>query len=232
MTDAIKLHLGCGRTHEEGWVNCDLYPAPNVDHAFDVQKDWPFAANSVSEIYASHLLEHLSDPLAFFREAWRVSRPNASMLLRLPYGGHRSAWYDLTHIRPWYAENFCFFQPGYSEAVHNPQGDTWTAFFGVHIVDLRMNKTFAPWLRRRWTRRFFLAWGAQLTDFVEELWVSMYALKTPAAVELYRQQRPANLVPCRHVIFRHELEARSLRPGERFDLVSLDEMSAQAGHQG
>jgi SAM-dependent methyltransferase len=130
-TEPVLLHLGCGGQRQAGWINCDLTPGPAVDVTFDLLKPWPFPADCADEIYASHVLEHLHDPCAFFREAWRVLKAGHRLHLRLPYGGHRAAWWDHTHVKPWFAESFCFLQPGYAEAIGNPQHDAWDTPFGI-----------------------------------------------------------------------------------------------------
>jgi len=227
----LRLHLGCGRQHIDGWVNCDLTARPGVDRDFDVQiAPWPFSDNSVAIIYASHMLEHLTDPWTFFREAWRVLGPDGSIVLRMPYGDHRAAWWDLTHIRPWYAESFCAFQPGYAEAIGNPQTSGWQWPFSVLSVDLRISGKFAPLLRRRWLRRWVLPFAENVQNLIEELWVTKTALKTPAAVAHFRLNGPpANAVDTRLVMYRHHLERRAMRKDEQVSLVNLREESLVNG---
>ena len=230
----LLLHLGCGRPRLEGWVNCDFTPGLNVDEAFDVQKAWPFDTNTVSAIYASHLLEHLRDPWTFFREAWSVLRPNGAMTLRLPHGDHRAAWWDLTHIRPWYPENFCLLQPGYAETIGNPQTQGWDAPFGISSVDCRISGEFARLLSWRLGRRLLMPWADHIQNFCEELWVNTFALKDAEAVAAYRRRHPAaNVVPARWVMYRHHLERRALRPQEAPGLVPLvDDNAVNGFHAG
>lgn len=54
----IKLHVGCGKRKIYGWTNvdADLATNPDVLDKAEVLKD--FADNSVSVIYACHILEH------------------------------------------------------------------------------------------------------------------------------------------------------------------------------
>lgn len=97
-----RLHLGCGLITPPGWINIDgswnarlakhaairralhllgLLPAdkllvpwkPDV-FIHDVRKPLPFAANSASAIYASHLFEHLhfEEGTKLIRECFRV----------------------------------------------------------------------------------------------------------------------------------------------------------------
>jgi SAM-dependent methyltransferase len=229
MAERLRLHLGCGATRLEGWVNCDLFPAPHVDVAFDVQKTWPFGDGTVAHIYASHLLEHLSDPWAFFSEAWRVLHPVGGMVLRLPHGGHRAAWWDLTHVRPWFPESFACLQPGYAEAVGNPQHLGRPIAFGIESVDQRVSGKFARPLRWRPFRRVFCAFAANLADACEELWVRLYALKTPEQIAAYQRTRTAQCVPSRYVIYRHHWERREVQPGETDVLVPLAELEVVNG---
>ena len=51
-----KLHLACGPKHIEGYLNTDLRPGPAVDEVLDAREKLP--ANTYSEIYACHVLEH------------------------------------------------------------------------------------------------------------------------------------------------------------------------------
>lgn len=231
MSAPIKLHLGCGKHRMEGWVNADLSPAPNVDLAFDVQKDWPLEDNSALTIYASHMIEHLTDPFTFMREAWRVLIPNGTMTLRFPYGGHRAAWWDLTHIRPWFPESFCMFQPGHAVCTGNPQHEAWQWPFAIQHADMRISGDFRRWLRWKILRRPLLKLGRSLSEFAEEVWIYMYALKSAEAVAEYERQRPhwGNAVYLRWVMYRHQWEGRA-KPadGEAIDQVWLADDEVRA----
>lgn len=54
----IKLHLGCGNLHLEGWVNIDWNASEYTDIVDDVSTLTTFQENTVDEIYACHVLEH------------------------------------------------------------------------------------------------------------------------------------------------------------------------------
>jgi predicted SAM-dependent methyltransferase len=54
----IRLMLGGRDQRIEGWLNVDLHEGPNVDIKADVSDLSQFQAGSVSELYASHILEH------------------------------------------------------------------------------------------------------------------------------------------------------------------------------
>jgi SAM-dependent methyltransferase len=202
----VRLHLGCGLTRHDGWVNCDYIDTDYADCVFDVQQPWPFPDNSVHEIYASHMLEHLSDTTTFFNEAWRVLHPNGSLMLRLPHGHHRAAWWDMEHLRPWFPENFAFLQPGYGESIRNPQHLARHAFFGIQSIDQRVDGKFAPILRWRLGRKLLLPWINHFVDALTELHGYLYAIKDAEAAKAYEARNPGYSVPSRYVMYEHDLK--------------------------
>jgi SAM-dependent methyltransferase len=123
-----KLHLGCGRTPLSGWVNVDAVALAGVDVVADLDacrhKPLPFPDNAFDEFLASHLIEHLRDPLAFMQELHRLAAPGAKALFRLPYGTSDDAYEDPTHVRPYFLGSFQYFaQPTYWRADYGYRGD-------------------------------------------------------------------------------------------------------------
>jgi predicted SAM-dependent methyltransferase len=54
----MKLHLGCGNVHLDGYINIDAQVRPAADLVADVTKlDYP--ENSIDEIYLNAVFEHL-----------------------------------------------------------------------------------------------------------------------------------------------------------------------------
>jgi len=56
----MKLHLGCGNKHIDGFINIDARKLPKVDIVDDVKNLSKFSENSVDLIYACHILEHIT----------------------------------------------------------------------------------------------------------------------------------------------------------------------------
>ena len=57
----LKLHLGCGPNHKQGWLNIDLMDAA-ADLSLDLREPLPFANGSVQHVYSEHAFEHLTYP--------------------------------------------------------------------------------------------------------------------------------------------------------------------------
>lgn len=117
MKEHLKLHLGCGHHKLNGWVNIDSVHLPQVDVVANLENcattPLPFERDSVSEIYASHLIEHVNNILPLMQELYRVAISNATMVLRVPYGSSDDAWEDPTHVRPYFLQSFGYFSMPY-----------------------------------------------------------------------------------------------------------------------
>lgn len=219
--EPLKLHIGCGHHRIAGYVNCDLHETDVTDQVFDCTSLWPFETNSASTIYCSHTLEHLHDYAAFFKEAHRVLRPDGNLQIRVPYGGHKAAYWDLTHVRPWYAESFCFLQPGYAQAVGNVQHHAWTHCFSVEDCVLRVTDRLTPLLRWRLLRRWLIPWLDLLQNTVEEMWVYLIPLKTTQQIADWSALHPGNAINARYCLYRHHLERRRLGAHEVAEFADL-----------
>lgn len=84
-TSGLKLELGSGQTHREGWTHIDLFNRM-ADLRLDLRRPLPFATGSVEEISSEHFLEHLeySEGLALLSECHRVLQPGGSISIGLP----------------------------------------------------------------------------------------------------------------------------------------------------
>lgn len=123
----MKLNIGCGHDKREGYINLDKEPGVG-DFTFDLNtipfKELPWDDNTFEEIYASHIIEHLSHPLDIFEELWRVAKPDCKLIVRVPYGSSDNAWEDPTHVRPYFLQSFAYFsQCAYGKADYGYLGD-------------------------------------------------------------------------------------------------------------
>ena len=58
----IKLHLGCGRRYLPGYLHVDIQTYPHIDIIHDIRSKLSndiIAPESIEEIYACHVLEHI-----------------------------------------------------------------------------------------------------------------------------------------------------------------------------
>jgi len=81
-----KIFLEIGSGNKKGtneWVTVDLYGA---DIIHDLKKGIPLPEASVDEIYASHVLEHISfkDLIVMLNEIYRVLKPNGKFSVCVP----------------------------------------------------------------------------------------------------------------------------------------------------
>ncbi len=82
----FRLHIG-GQKPLEGWKILDIAPGPFVDYVGDCADLSQFAANSVDELYLSHVLEHLGHQGEFEQALtgfFRVLKPGGVISVGVP----------------------------------------------------------------------------------------------------------------------------------------------------
>lgn len=85
MTD-LRLHIG-GKDVKPGWKILNVQPGPDVDYVGTCTDLSAFGDQSVAEIYASHVLEHLSYTAELpqaLKEFHRVLVPGARLRVAVP----------------------------------------------------------------------------------------------------------------------------------------------------
>ena len=85
-TAEIKLHVG-GVEPKEGWMIVNIMDGPHVDVLGSTTDLSPFGDATVSTIYASHILEHLSyqhELIQALREFARVLKPGGQLMVSVP----------------------------------------------------------------------------------------------------------------------------------------------------
>lgn len=109
----MKILLGCGDEHRNGWVHLDRIPhSPHVDVAHDLNVvPWPFEDGCAKRIEAIDVLEHLNDPVAFFDECWRILHPLGSLWVQTVHYQSENCWRDPTHRRGFHPDVFRYFDP-------------------------------------------------------------------------------------------------------------------------
>jgi predicted SAM-dependent methyltransferase len=97
-----KLNLGAGYRHVPGYKNVDFRKETKPDYLVDLEKKGclkAIKANSIDEVFASHVLEHIRNIEGLMSEVYRVCKNGAKMVVVVPYWSHHTAVEDPTHVR-------------------------------------------------------------------------------------------------------------------------------------
>jgi predicted SAM-dependent methyltransferase len=82
----LRLHIG-GHAPLDGWKILDIAPGPYVDYVGDCADLSQFEANSIDELYLSHVLEHLGHQGEFQQALsgfFRVLKPGGTISVGVP----------------------------------------------------------------------------------------------------------------------------------------------------
>jgi len=101
-----KVDIG-GRFN--GWDNFTTVDLLDADILCDLNGKWALEDNSVGVLRASHILEHLKDPVHSMNEAYRVLAPGGFLLAEVPSTDGRGAFQDPTHVSFWNENSFWYY---------------------------------------------------------------------------------------------------------------------------
>lgn len=108
--ESIVLELGCGAKKTKGRIGVDCVDLPGVDIVTDLEAGLSFLPdNSVDEIHAEHLFEHLQNLEGMIREVVRVLKPGGTCRVRVPHFTNPYACSDYTHMRFFGLYTFYYF---------------------------------------------------------------------------------------------------------------------------
>jgi len=109
----MKLNLGCSDRSIAGFIGVDIVPGSGVDQIADLSKHWPWPDNSVDEIIAFDVIEHIADRIHFMNELHRVLKPSAIVHIEVPNATKGSGFaQDPTHVSHWCRNSFQYFREG------------------------------------------------------------------------------------------------------------------------
>lgn len=82
----MKLHLGCGKRHLDGYLNIDARADVGADLVADITNLTSFENEEVEEIYACHVLEHIPRPqvMDVLKHWHRILKPGGILLVSVP----------------------------------------------------------------------------------------------------------------------------------------------------
>lgn len=101
-----------------GFISVDRMDA---DVVADLNDRWPFADNSIGVIRASHVLEHLKNPIHCMNEAFRILAPGGWFFIDVPSTDGRGAFQDPTHISFFNENSFWYYTQEYYAKYIKPE---------------------------------------------------------------------------------------------------------------
>ena len=162
-----KLNLGCGkdiRSHEDGWLNVDVNPSldpqKQVDFLFDANTvPWVFPDESFEQIYASHVLEHLTNLNGVMKEAYRTLKPNGLFEIKVPFGPRGTFQNDdPNHVREFYPTTLSYYLRG-NDGNTTLEADWEKPLFKLESCEVirifwqrgRLEKIVGKWISKRYS---------------------------------------------------------------------------------
>lgn len=175
----MKLDLGCGANKLPGFIGVDSIAFPGVDEVVDLRKPWPWLDGTVTEVNASHFLEHLTqqERIHFANELYRVLIPGryengqpveGFARIITPHWASARAYGDPTHAWPPLSEWAYFYwnrnwrlgvegqfgaNAPHTDILYNPDGYScdfdWTTGGSYHPDLMSRNEDF---------RQFAMKW--------------------------------------------------------------------------
>ena len=95
----MKLNLGCGYLKLNDAINIDLDKFYEPEIVWDLNKyPYPWEENSIDEVIAKDIIEHLEKPYKFLEEIWRILKKDGECKIVTPKYLHKNSWTDLTHL--------------------------------------------------------------------------------------------------------------------------------------
>jgi SAM-dependent methyltransferase len=166
----LVLDIGPGENpykplKNETVISIDFNKKFNPTKIHDLKKfPWPFKDNTFDKIYASHIIEHIPDTVRVMEEIYRIAKPGAIVIIRVPHFSSRSAWVNPTHYRAFSIGSFDYFSKDIKEHYGNCN-------FRVIKRELRYTRPDVPhnMITKLITR--FLNFFANLNqNFCERIW--------------------------------------------------------------
>ena len=81
----MKINIG-GETKKEGWINYNVQKKPNVDIVGNINDLSQFKNESIEEIYASHIIEHVDQKSIknTFKDIFRILKKEGKFYVSVP----------------------------------------------------------------------------------------------------------------------------------------------------
>lgn len=128
------IDLGGGLNGASGYDTIDLRTGADIQA--DLNEDWPIEDSSVGVLRASHVLEHLRNPIHAMNEAFRVLAPGGFFLIEVPSTDGRGAFQDPTHVSFWNQNSFWYYtEQQYASFIPSYSGRFQASIVTTHFPD-------------------------------------------------------------------------------------------------
>lgn len=105
---AKKINIGSGGSPVDGFINVDK-------DVHDLNEyPWPFEDETIDQVQAHNILEHLDDLSKAMREIHRVLKPGCFVDIIVPHYLSGTAWGNPEHKRAFTKETLLYFVKGHS----------------------------------------------------------------------------------------------------------------------
>ena len=105
----FKVDLGSGDRKIEDWIHLDISEVFKPEIVSDLNSGLPFRSNSIGELRAFSVLEHLNDTISFMNEIWRICADGAIISIYVPHCRSTMGSADPTHKKLFNEESFQYF---------------------------------------------------------------------------------------------------------------------------
>jgi O-antigen biosynthesis protein len=133
-----KVDLGGSFNSPAGYLTVDLREGATIQS--DLNNKWPFEDSMLGIVRASHIFEHLKDPIHTMNELYRVLVPGGFAFIEVPSTDGRGAFQDPTHVSFWNQNSFLYYTTKNQAQYIQPQSKSR---FQISMIDtLYPNKWF------------------------------------------------------------------------------------------
>ena len=134
----MKLNIGSGYKRFDGFLNIDDDPLVNPDYTVNLEEaHLPFEDNTVEEIRAHHILEHIRNFIPLMQEFYRVCKHGALIDIVAPHHNHEVYYGDPTHVRPITVNGMYLFSKKHC-LTHKAQHDSSSGIAFKYNVDFEV----------------------------------------------------------------------------------------------
>jgi predicted SAM-dependent methyltransferase len=107
----VKINLGCGYRKLDGYINIDCRSVVEPDMCIDIINRLPFEDESVDEVRAFDILEHIpiGKCVGVIEEISRVLKKGGKFESYTPSTDGRGAFQDPTHVSFWNINSWMYY---------------------------------------------------------------------------------------------------------------------------